>query len=173
MKQLLSVLIGVLITLPAFASTSFAAMTEKDVIVITRIVSLLQKKPQGNVEVAVVANTPVSQENANDFLSIVAGKQDANMNATLLRPEELVGSRADVVVIPEGFDPEQFDMVFALAKERKVVTISTSNACLEAQRCAIAFRSDPAVDIRLSQSAATETDVKFSPTLRMMIKEVP
>src|SRR5688572_27609105 len=89
MKQLLSILIGVLIASPTFSSTSLAAMTEKDVIVITRIVSLLQNKPQGSVNIAVVANTPASEEDANLFLSFIEKKQDANVNAELHRPQEL------------------------------------------------------------------------------------
>lgn len=148
-------------------------MTEKDVIVITRIVSLLQNKPQGDMDIAVVANTPASEESANQFLALVKDKPNVKMHAALLKPEELAASQVDVIVIPDEFDAAQFDMVFAIASERKIVTISTSEACLKAQRCAIAFKSDPAVDIRLSQSAAAATDVKFSPTLRMMIKEVP
>jgi hypothetical protein len=173
MKQLLGVLIGMLITSPACASASLAAMTEKDAIVITRIVGLLQNKPQGSVKIAVVANTPASEADASRFLSLIESKQDKKVNAVSLRPEELAASKADVVVIPHEFDAAQFDMIFAVASEKKIVTISTSGACLELQRCAIAFKSDPAVDIRLSQSAAAATDVKFSPTLRMMIKEVP
>ena len=173
MKQLLGILMVMLITSPACASASLAAMTEKDAIVITRIVGLLQNKPQGSVKIAVVANTPASEADANRFLSLIESKQDKKVNAVSLRPEELAASKADVVVIPNEFDAAQFDMIFAVASEKKIVTISTSGACLELQRCAIAFKSDPAVDIRLSQSAAAATDVKFSPTLRMMIKEVP
>lgn len=171
MKQLLGILAIVLVASPTLASPSFAAMTEKDALVIARVVGLLQNKPQGNADIAVIANTPASEEDAKRFLSFVKDKH--NISAALARPEELKANEADIIVIPEGFDASQFDMVFAIASERKIVTISPSWSCLEAKRCAIAFKSEPAVDILLSQSAAAATDVKFPPTLRMMIKEVP
>ena len=175
MKYILITVIGICMTLPAFASTSQAAMTEKDVLVITRLISLLQNRPQDKVIIAVVANTPNSRTDA-DFLSHILHKQQMHgldFTATQLSPEELANSGADVVIIPDYFDMAQLDTVFNIALKEKMVTISTSQSCLVAQRCAIAFKSEPAVDIRMSQAVATATDIRFSSTLHMMIKEVP
>lgn len=151
-------------------------MTEKDVLVINRIVGLLQNGPRGKVEMAILANNPESLGEAADFVAFSSRKQysrDLQVSASQVNPSELAATDTDVIIIPDGFDQSQLDMVFAIAQEKKIVTISTSDACLKAQRCAISFESNPAVNIHMSQTAAAETNVSFAPTLRMMIKEVP
>lgn len=174
MKRFLIAVISAV--LPIHASSGIAAMTEKDVLVIARMVDLVQGGPKGEVEIAIVANSPVSQENADSFLSLIGERKqvrDSILTAKKITPDGIVSSGARVVVLPAGLDAAQLNDIFAIASEKKLITISTSTACLDAQRCAIAFKSDPAVDIRMSRSAAAATGVRFSPALRMMITEVP
>lgn len=175
MKRFLIAVIIVSAVLPVCASSSLAA-TKKDVLVIARVIDLIQGGPKGEVEIAIVANTPASQKHADRFLSLI-GEEKQVRNATLvakkITPDEIAFSAAKVIIIPDDLDAAQFDAIFAIATEKKLITISTSTSCLDTQHCAIAIKSDPAVDIRMSQSAAAATGVKFSPTLRMMITEVP
>lgn len=176
MKYLFLAMAGILMMLPTFASASLAAMTEKDALVITRIIQLLQNFPENKAEIAVVANTPASREDAQGFVTYITHKHPitkSKLKAFVVSPEDLETTTANVIIIPDSFDAAQFDVVFDVARKRKLATISTSEGCLKAQRCAISFKSDPAVDIRMSQTVAAETGVSFSPTLRMMIKEVP
>lgn len=177
MKRFLTaVIITLSAILPVCASSSMAAMTEKDVLVIARIIDLIQDGPKGEVKIAIVANTPASQENTDSLLSRIEKKnrvRNTTLVAKKVTPAELALSAARVVILPEGLDAAQFDDIFAIASEKKLITISNSTACIQAKRCAIAFKSDPAVDIRMSQSAAAATGVNFAPTLRMMITELP
>jgi len=156
--------------------SSDAAVTEKDVLVVGRLVNMLQDGPKGRVEVAVIRNGPASQEDANGLLAqIGAGKQvgDMTLVATAVRPEDVAQSKAQIILIPKGVDPAHFDEIFAAAKKMHRVTISNSDACLLAQRCALAIKTDPAVDIGMSQSAAAATGVSFGTSMRMIIKETP
>lgn len=175
MKRFLIVITGIFAMQLAWSSPSVAA-SEKDVLVIARIIDFIKDGPKKNVEVAILVNNPVSESNADSFLSLIGeGKRvrDTVLVAKKVRLDELASSTAKVVLIPDGLDAAQFADIFAVAKEKKLITISTSRDCLQAKFCALAFKSDPAVDIRMSQSAATATGVHFNPTLRMMITELP
>lgn len=175
MKRFLIAITGIFAMQLVWSSPGVAA-TEKDVLVIARIINFIKDGPKENVEIAILANNPISESNADSFLSLIGnGKRvrDTILVAKKVRPEELALSTARVVIIPDGLDMTQFDDVFAIATEKKLITISTSTECLQAKLCALAFKSDPAVDIRMSQSASAATDVHFTPTLRMMITELP
>ena len=167
------ILLSLLVVKPAVAA---ASVTEKDVMIVARIISLLQDAPKGRVEVAVVRNGPASHEDADEFLSrIGSGKTvgDVTLVATEVAPDQLAGTNAQVVIVPSGVDPAHFAQIFNMAEKKQILTISNSDACLVAQKCAIAIKSEPAVDIRMSQSASHATGVSFGSALRMMIKETP
>lgn len=175
MKRFLIAITGIFAMQFVWSSPGMAA-TEKDVLVIARIIDFIKDGPKENVEVAILANNPASESNADSFLSLIGeGKKVRNavLVARKIHPDELTLSTARVVLIPDGLDTTQFDGIFAIATEKKLITISTSTECLQAKRCALAFKSEPAVDIRMSQSAAAATGVHFAPTLRMMITELP
>ena len=176
MKPLLIAAIGLILTSPVLARPGMAAMTEKDALVIARIIGFLHDGPKGNVNVAILADTPASRQDANQFAALTKGGKrvrDITMFAEVIGLEELNSTTAQIIIIPDGMSAAQFDHIYAIAKEKKLVTISTSSACLIAKRCAIAIKSEPAVDISMSQSVAADTNVHFNSALRMMIKETP
>lgn len=158
------------------ASGAWAGITEKDVLVLGRLVGLLGGGGRGVVQVAVVGDTPEAGANAEDFLRMVGGGKavgGVTLKAKRMRPEELGASGVQVVLLPTGVSAADVAAVFSVASTRKLATISTSEACLQSRQCAISIRTSPAVDIKLSASAARATGVSFDSTFRMMIKEVP
>lgn len=176
MKTFLAVTLSTLAAFPAMASPARAEVTEKDTLVIGRIIGLLQDIPKGDVEVAVVTNGADVQKDVDSFLRLVGdGKQVGNttLKAISITPADAASTSARVLLLPGGLDGAQLDAAFSAAQERKLVTISTSDTCLASKRCAIAIKTEPAVDIKMSSSAAAATGVNFGSTFRMMIKEVP
>jgi hypothetical protein len=153
-----------------------AAFTEKDTLAIGRLIGLLQNMPKDEVNVAVVTQGAASQSDATNFLlQIGSGRRIGNLTitASIATPEQVATIPARVLLLPAGLDTAALDTVFAAARQRKLVTISNSTRCLEAKRCAIAIRTDPAVDIQMSASAAAQTGVSFGANFHMMIKEMP
>jgi hypothetical protein len=163
----------ILCQLPAYAQ---AAVTEKDVLAAARIISFLEGGPKGEVQAAILTDGPQARANAASFVSLVGDGQhvgNITLSAKVIRPEDLATTDAKIILIPEGMDEALLNDIFDIAQKRKLVTISFSDVCLAVKRCAIAIKTEPAVDIKLSISAAQATEVSFTPTLRMMIKEEP
>jgi len=171
---ILTSLAAALVTASAHAAV--AAVTEKDVLVIARLVSLLDGAPKGRVEIAVLRDGPESIADADGFIAqIGSGKQvgDVTLVAVPVSTSELAATNAKVILIPAGVEASYFDVIFSAAQKKQILTISNSDACLVAKRCAIAIKTDPAVNINMSQSAAHATGVSFGSTMRMMVKEMP
>lgn len=155
--------------------SSAMAVTEKDIVVIGRVLGFLENKPKGIAEIAVVKGDGTTQSDVNEFVALVgAGKtiNDLTITATAIDSSQIAGTKAPVLFLPNNLSQEQLDSVFAVAKARKLITISNGDHCLILQRCALSVTSSPAVDIKISVSAAAATNVSFSSTFRMMIKEV-
>jgi hypothetical protein len=163
------------IVLLCCSNASIADVTKKDVSVITRIVGLLENGPKGVVEVAVISGDPSVKSDVDAFSSIAESSEGAA--GVKLRPvpvsyTSLASTNAKLLFIPEGISQANLEKIFEIAKRLKIVTISTSTECVESQKCAISISSSPAVDVRLSVSAAAATNVSFGTTFRMIIKEV-
>lgn len=152
-----------------------AEMVRKDIAVIARTISLIENGPIGKVKLAIIKDDTLQQE-AETFAALVnSGKAvgKITLDAVAISASGIAASNAKVLLIPEGTDQQSMEEAFRIAKEQKLITLTTSESCLNQQKCAIYFKSSPAVDIRLSQSAAKETGVRFGSAMRMMIKEVP
>jgi hypothetical protein len=176
MKYFLPVAIGMGMNLLTGASSAMAEITEKDVLVLGRIAALVQGMPKGTIKVSVVADDAGSSADADVFINLVGeGKVvgDVTLVASRVKPGNIATSGASVILIPASVDDANLDVIFDLASQHKLTTISTSDNCLNRQKCALSIKTSPAVDIRLSQSAAKATGVSFGSNLRMMIKEMP
>jgi hypothetical protein len=153
-----------------------ATVTEKDIKVMARIITLIESGPKGVVPIAIVTDGALAQKDYDSFVQILgSGKELGNitLKPIAIRPDDVGTTDAKVIFIPEGLEITKMNTIFNAAQAKKLITISTSEDCLNSRKCAIYIKSDPAVDIKMSVAAADATNVKFSSTLRMMIKEVP
>lgn len=164
-----------LLTIPSPPATA-EDMTQKDIAVIARTVGLLEDGPKGEVTLAVIKGS-ASQSEAESFVALINNAKTAagktTLNAVYIAPTEIGNSGAEAILLLDGVDEASMQAVFQAAQERQLAIFTTSEACLSMQKCAIYFKTSPAVDIRMSQSAAKQTGVRFGSALRMMIKEVP
>lgn len=176
LRTILVNLLAVILVLTAQISIARATVTEKDIKVIARMIGLVENGPKGKVQVVVASNGSSAQTDVDAFLTLIgSGKNigDITLIAQSLPVELLASTTARVVLVPSGMNATQLDHIFTVASNMKLITISTSEDCLHAQKCAISVRSDPAVDIKLSASAAAATGVRLGSALRMMVKETP
>lgn len=164
-----------LLTLPSPPATA-EDMTQKDVAVIARTVGLLENGPKGEVTLAVIKGS-ASQSEAESFVTLINNTKAVTGKTTLkavyVAPADIAASGAEALLVLDGVDESGMEAVFQAAQERQLAIFTTSETCLSLQKCAIYFKTSPAVDIRMSQSAAKQTGVRFGSALRMMIKEVP
>ena len=168
--------IGIGMNLLFCVSSAKAEITEKDVLVLGRIAALVQDIPKGTIKVGVVEDDADSSADADAFIKLVGeGKVvgNATLVASRVKPGDIAASGVSVILIPASVDDANLDVIFNLASQHKLTTISTSDNCLNRQKCALSIKTNPAVDIKLSQSAAKATGVSFGSNLRMMIKEMP
>lgn len=164
-----------MLTLPA-ALAAAEEMTQKDIAVIARTAGLVEGGPKGEITLAVIKGSD-SQEVAESFVSLINNNTTATgkarLNAIYVAPSDIIASGADAILILNGTDEANMEAAFRVAQEHKLITFTTSETCLIQQKCAIFFKTSPAIDLRMSQSAARQTGVRFGSALRMMIKEVP
>lgn len=146
---------------------TYAAITEKDVQTIAKAIGFIEGAPKGDIEVAVVVDGTAGKEGADQFVSL--GKAE-KLTGKIISPAELSSTSAKVVFIPSGIS--NFDAIFSAATSKKLITISNSDACIKAKKCAVAVNTDPKVDITVSKSAASQTGVTFGSAFKMMTKEV-
>lgn len=173
-RYIIRILISSMVLLGC-TGASFADVTKKDISVITKIISLLEDGPKGVVEVAVITGDPATKSDIEAFSSIAElsdGASGVKLKPVAVSYDGLATTSAKIIFIPEGMSDANIDKVFEIAKSRKLATISTSPKCLQVQKCAISISSSPAVDIKLSVSASSVTNVKFGTTFRMIVKEV-
>ncbi len=164
-----------LLGLTLLAPSAHAGVTEKDVLVIGRVLALLNHAPSGTADIAIATAGPATQGDSATMESLIgSGKQVGTLTLTAspVRYDQLAQAHTSIVFVPDGLTNAELAELFETAKARKLITISTSDACIVIQKCAIAVTSAPAVDIRLSLAAAAATNVSFGTTFRMIIKEV-
>lgn len=157
-------------------TNAWADINEKDVLIIGRILSFVQGIPDNEVSIGIVSTGGSSTNDANDFIQIVGGGKKVGsitLKATSLHIDDLHNTSAKVLVIPSNIGNEHYQKIFNTAENKKIVTIGMSEACTNAKKCAISIQTTPAVDIRMSASASSATNVKFESNMMMMIKEVP
>jgi len=160
------------------ATTASADIGPKDVQVAAKTVGFTSPPLTGTVKVAVVfdAAVPQSQKDA-EALKGILGSGLAAGAATLVPvavPVEQVEAGLDGVglVFVTGGLAAHHDKIFAATKARKLLSVSTDGACVQAGKCVMGVKSEPKVEIQVNKAAAEASSVAFAPAFRMMISEI-
>lgn len=166
---------GVLIT--CVSGGARAEITEKDILVVGRLAGMLEGvKDAAAVQVAVVSDDAASRADATYVLELVGASRkigNITLKAEQVLPDAIANTTAQVILLPESLDDGNISKIHEVAVKRQLAVVSMSETCLEKKYCAIAIKTQPAVDIKMSSSVAAETGVKFGSAVRMLIKEVP
>lgn len=151
-----------------------AAITQNDVKIATRILTFVAGGTKGNVKVVAVTDGGTSQADAQQFVALANGMTEAGVTiqATLISPQELATSNARMIFIPQGVD-QLLEQLFATASQMQMLSVTNAENYVNNKKSVVFIRSQPKVDIIISQSAANASNVTFIPILNMMAKKVP
>lgn len=153
-----------------------AEITTKDVQVMTRALGFIEGGPSGNVDVAIVfaPGNAASEKDAETARSVIG---DAFKAGSMTLKARMVpaadfdkAENVGAAILTSGL-ADRLGSIATVAKQKKLVTVSTEPACIDAGHCVMAVKSEPKVEITVSKAAAEAAGIKFAAAFRMMITE--
>lgn len=169
--------LGVAAAVALFATPpAFADVTAKDVQVIGRSLGFLTEKPSGRLTVAIIhaPSVPESQKEAEGLKSLLGDGLAAGavtLVPALVPVDTLAGlETAGIAFVTGGLGPRHA-AIFDATKGRKMLSVTTDPACIQAAKCVMSVKAEPKVEIIVSKAAADASQVAFQPAFRMMITE--
>ncbi len=164
-----------LITANAYPAAAYAAVSDKDVKIIVRILSYVDGLGKGKLDVLVVSGAnDKSKADAGEFLQKANGADFSGVKLNVIQGSvaDIQASNAKVVFIPDGMNAE-FDQIAEIAKSKQLLTVSNAHDCLDVQKCVVSVSTGARIDILVSQAAALNSNVSFVPAFSMVVKKVP
>ncbi|MBL28736.1 MAG: hypothetical protein CMM50_14410 [Rhodospirillaceae bacterium] len=159
-------------------SVAFAAISERDVLFLTRALSFMETPKTDMLRLVVVydPDDADSKQEADQFAAVIGDKglkvARIQIDLSLLSiddVEKLDG--ADVLVITSGLKQYQSSLA-KLSEQKGAFTISGDLSCVEVGDCVLGLQSQPSVRILLNSEAASRAGVAFEPAFRMMVTEL-
>ena len=171
-KLIRKVIITILIITFALAPLTAQAMDEFDLSVGFKTLPLLENKMSGVVPVAIIYDPkiPESQAEANAINKIIVGgfraPHDIRLSPIMVSVDDLSAlSAAKIGLLTKG---SCTDKVASFAKSQRILTMSSELDCVKSDRSVLGIVSRPTIDIYLSEPAADEAKVSFSPAFVMI-----
>jgi len=140
-----------------------------------RTISFLENAPSGKVTFAVVfdPSKAASVAEKDEVMAAIGSGMTVGSTTIVGRPVEAsaVGGAGDVVAfyITHGVN---YAAVGAVAKAKKILSISSDMACVNSGACAMGVATTPAVEIVVNKATASACGASFKSAFKMMIKEV-
>lgn len=147
----------------------------KDLQVAGRALTFLENGPSGRVVLGVVfdPSKPASVAEKNAAMAALSSGVSAGAVTLVGKPVEAddVGGAAGVnaLYVTSGVN---YGAVGAAAKAKKLVTISSAQACVQSGACVMGVTTEPKVEITVNRTAAAAVGAAFKAAFRMMIKEI-
>jgi hypothetical protein len=153
-----------------------AAVTAKDLQIIGRALSFLEKPPRGEVRVGIVYSAANAQSvrEAEDLQKLMA--DGLRVGTLTLRPVMVVlgdaaGANVDLFLLASGLGTEAAALG-AVTARRHIACVTTDIAQVRAGTCMMGVRSQSKIEILVNRSAASRSGMAFSAVFRMMITEI-
>lgn len=134
-----------------------------------RAIGFVNNLPRGAVD-AVIVDGP-NASTLHQLMARGATGGGVTLATRILPLEDLAGSGARVIVVPEG-QGAAHAAIAAAARSLRAVTISTDLSCVHAGYCVLGVSTYPRADIIVSRAAADASRVSFSRAFREMIREI-
>lgn len=150
----------------------------KDIQVLARTIGFTAPPMTGAVKVAIIADASVAQSQKDaDALKEIMGSGfpagAATLSPVMVTPAQLDGGLDGVAIaFVTGGLAAHHGRIFAATNGKKVLTVSTDLACVQAGRCVMGIKTDPKVEIIVNKSAAEAAALSFAPAFRMMVTEL-
>lgn len=159
----------------AFATSSAAQVTQRDLLVLARALSFLDGAPSGDFEIGIVFPEGSAPGRIEAERIAAAFGNGLRSGAAILRPrlvllQDSAKAEVRVLLFTEAALPRVHEVAAAVAG-RGVLTVATERSAVEASGAVMAVRAEPRVEILVSSAAAQAADVRFATAFRMMIRE--
>ncbi len=173
-----AVVAGFVFLSPALAKAQSSPLfiTKEDLQVAIRAFSFAYDMPKGDLEIEIVynPNTPVSMNEVNQLKQAVASGSkigDRVVRYKLVTVSEMGSTGDKVVYISHGLQ-QDYEAIFAKAKDKSLLTFTTDFQCVAAQKCVMGIKAAPNIKIEVSRAATIAAGLEFSQALKLMIREV-
>ena len=145
----------------------------RDLQVVARSLKFLGKGPGPRVVIGVISD-PASPAEAAELLATIDGRLQSGSTDFSGRIIEIGALDAmdgvDLVFVPPGLGAHQAE-VFAAARERGLMTVSTDQSCVDNGYCVMWVKAEPSVRIVVHRAAAEASDIRFDTSFRMLVTE--
>ncbi len=159
-----------LISIICFVSPSFArADTNKDIETITKAIGFIDNGPTGTVQMDILYNpsNPESIAHANEILTLIQQtKNDGKVTLTGAKIQNATAATSPLIFITRG-TKNMHKAALKQAAKNHGLTVSTDESCL-GSGCVLVIKTQPHIDIFISQTASEITGTKFSMAFKMM-----
>lgn len=162
-------ILSALVLTGLMVSPSYAGLpSDKDVQIVLRSLGFFDPAFSGDIE-AVVAFDNASKDDAEKIASLLtASSPKVNLKAKAMSVEQVAGSSAKVVFVPDSL--KDYKGIEAATKAGKI-TLETGNGCTDADKCVISIKAEPKVSIIVAPNALSASGLKLNPSFKMMIVE--
>ena len=167
----LAVVTAGLLILPVQAS----ADGTREIQVAGRTLTFLDGGPTGKVVFGIVydASKPASVAEKDEVMAALGSGMSAGAATVVGKPVEIgaIGSAGDVgaLYFTHGVN---YAVAGAVAKSRKILSISSDMACVNSGACVMGVAASPKVEIVVNSATAAAVGAKFKAAFKMMIKEI-
>ncbi len=148
----------------------------RDLQVVARSLKFLGKGPGPQVVIGVVTDPKAPDESAvaDGLLRLIDGRLRSgttNFSGRVIEVGALDAMNGvDLVFVPPGLGAHQAE-VFAAARERGLMTVSTDQTCVDNGYCVMWVKAEPSVRIVVHRAAAEASDIRFDTSFRMLVTE--
>ena len=158
------------------ASAAAGTADLRDLQVVARSLKFLGKAPGPQVVIGVVTDptSPTEAAAADGLLRLIDGRLQSGTTDFSGRVIDVGALDAmdgvDLVFVPPGLGAHQAE-VFAAARERGLMTVSTDQSCVDNGYCVMWVKAEPSVRIVVHRAAAEASDIRFDTSFRMLVTE--
>ncbi len=157
------------LTVPASADGS------REIQVAGRTLTFLDGGPTGKVVFGIVydSSKPASVAEKDEVMAALGSGMSAGAATVVGKPVEAssVASAGDVgaLYFTHGVN---YAAAGAVAKSKKILSISSDMACVNSGACVMGVAASPKVEIVVNSATAAAVGAKFKAAFKMMIKEI-
>ncbi len=175
LRAVLTVAFGAVAALPVRAEVS-----TDDLQAIARTLGFLETLPNDGTLAVGIVYAPGRPDGASiaaetaDKLNAIPGPNSATFKAASMPVDGLAADqdRLDVLILAPGTcsDATTAAPILEAVRRRRVVSIASDPACLDAQCCVLMVRAGHKVEIVLDKSLADSAGLRFASVFSMMVK---
>ena len=149
-------------------------ISKKNFEILTKSLGFMIGGPSGSAKVAVIYDPNVQSTVSSADKIIELFSPEIKGPKVTLTAEKIAVTDKDrfenfeALYLVSGME-QHYNAIFEIASQENIITISDNVTCVDADKCVIAIRTEPNVDIFYSSNAAKATGTEFATAFNMML----